>query len=281
MRRRGHGAPVSFFSFQDVMVCTIGLTLLLTLVMILQVGASVADAAVRTATPVAEDAAPEEIADLEAEASRLEARLAELEARAAKDPIAELARTRRRLIALDEELAIARREIETADAALLETLRARELDAGDAIAAALARRRDRLAEDLDEMRRRRRIVYLVSEESPHPPTVAEIAGGRIVVSFDQENEASVALSGDDPDAAAAQLLELFTSRPDWRERTLLVVLKPSGLATWSALLRLLREDERRRDVAVGVDLLAEDRWTSDRFPAAKPAPPTPDEEAAP
>ena len=279
MRRRGHGAPVSFFSFQDVMVCTIGLTLLLTLVMILQVGASVADAAVRTATPVAEDAAPEEIADLESEASRLEARLAELEARAAKDPIAELARTRRRLIALDEELAIARREIETADATLLETLRARELDAGDAIAAALARRRDRLAEDLDEMRRRRRIVYLVSEESPHPPTVAEIAGGRIVVSFDQDNEASVALSGDDP--AAAQLLELFTSRPDWRERTLLVVLKPSGLATWSALLRLLREDERRRDVAVGVDLLAEDRWTSDRFPAAKPAPPTPDGEVAP
>lgn len=266
MRRRGHGAPVSFFSFQDVMVCTIGLTLLLTLVLILQVGTSVAEATTRTATPQAEDGEPAD-PELDAEISRLEERLADLEARAGEDPIAELARTRRRLLALDEELALARGEIEIADATLLETMRSRELDAEDAIAAALARRRDRLAEDLEEIRRRRRIVYLVSDESPHPPTVAEIAADRLVVSFDQESEASVALAEATPEIAAARLLELFTARPDWRDRTLLVVLKPSGLATWTALLDLLREDERYREVAVGVDLLAEDRWTSDRFPA--------------
>ncbi|MGA1017619.1 MAG: hypothetical protein ACO3YY_06490 [Phycisphaerales bacterium] len=272
MRRRGHGAPVSFFSFQDVMVCTIGLTLLLTLVLILQVGTSIADASASTETPEPDALRTEELSEIELEVSRLEARLAELEARAGEDPIAELARTRRRLIALDAELALARREIETADAALVETLRDRELDAEDAIAAALARRRDRLAEDLDEMRRRQRIVYLVSDESPHPPTVAEISSDRVVLSFDQESEASVALSDMTPERAASNLLELFTAREDWRERTLLVVLKPSGLATWSALLRLLREDDRYRDVAVGVDLLAEDRWTSDRFPAARPKP---------
>lgn len=266
MRRRGHGAPVSFFSFQDVMVCTIGLTLLLTLVLILQVGTSVAEATTRTATTQAEDGEPAD-PELDAEISRLEERLADLEARAGEDPIAELARTRRRLLALDEELALARGEIEIADATLLETMRSRELDAEDAIAAALARRRDRLAEDLEEIRRRRRIVYLVSDESPHPPTVAEIAADRLVVSFDQESEASVALAEATPEIAAARLLELFTARPDWRDRTLLVVLKPSGLATWTALLDLLREDERYREVAVGVDLLAEDRWTSDRFPA--------------
>lgn len=266
MRRRGHGAPVSFFSFQDVMVCTIGLTLLLTLVLILQVGTSVAEATTRTATPQAEDGEPAD-PELDAEISRLEERLADLEARAGEDPIAELARTRRRLLALDEELALARGEIEIADATLLETMRSRELDAEDAIAAALARRRDRLAEDLEEIRRRRRIVYLISDESPHPPTVAEIAADRLVVSFDQESEASVALAEATPEIAAARLLELFTARPDWRDRTLLVVLKPSGLATWTALLDLLREDERYREVAVGVDLLAEDRWTSDRFPA--------------
>lgn len=254
------------------MVCTIGLTLLLTLVLILQVGTSIADASASTETPEPDALRTEELSEIELEVSRLEARLAELEARAGEDPIAELARTRRRLIALDAELALARREIETADAALVETLRDRELDAEDAIAAALARRRDRLAEDLDEVRRRQRIVYLVSDESPHPPTVAEISSDRVVLSFDQESEASVALSDMTPERAASNLLELFTAREDWRERTLLVVLKPSGLATWSALLRLLREDDRYRDVAVGVDLLAEDRWTSDRFPAARPEP---------
>ena len=42
MPRGRRDSPVSFFSFQDVMVCTIGLTLLITLLLILQIGTSVA-----------------------------------------------------------------------------------------------------------------------------------------------------------------------------------------------------------------------------------------------
>ena len=45
--RRGDESPMSFFSFQDVMMCTIGVTIVITMVLILQIGA---DAAVVEAT---------------------------------------------------------------------------------------------------------------------------------------------------------------------------------------------------------------------------------------
>ena len=37
-RRRDRGAPISFFSFQDVMVGTIGVVLIITLVLLLNIG---------------------------------------------------------------------------------------------------------------------------------------------------------------------------------------------------------------------------------------------------
>ena len=37
--RHGDESPMSFFSFQDVMMCTIGVTIVITMVLILQIGA--------------------------------------------------------------------------------------------------------------------------------------------------------------------------------------------------------------------------------------------------
>jgi hypothetical protein len=94
----------------------------------------------------------------------------------------------------------------------------------------------------------------------------------VVVSFDQAAEAAFALSAASPRAAAERLLELFQSRPDWRRRTLLVVLKPSGLAAFSALRELVATDPRFEEVAIGLDLIGESQWTSDAFPAPRQAP---------
>jgi hypothetical protein len=89
MPRGRRDSPVSFFSFQDVMVCTIGLTLLITLLLILQIGTSVAEAAAST-EPIARTI--DERDALAEQAEALRERLAELEARAAKDPNEALAR---------------------------------------------------------------------------------------------------------------------------------------------------------------------------------------------
>lgn len=266
MARGRRDSPVSFFSFQDVMVCTIGLTLLITLLLILQVGTSAAEA-VASAEPIArtvDDA--DELAD---RAARLRARLAELEARASKDPNEELARIRSRLRALDGDLRRLRLELETADASLAESLRVGSLDADEAVAEAIVAKRDRLKEDLAAIEARRRIVYLVAPDEAHPPTVAEISAARSIVSFDQEREAPIALAASDPREQARRILEVFTSRRDWRDRTLLVVLKPSGLATYRALLEAIVNDPRYGEVVLGLDLVGEDRFTSDAFPSPR------------
>ena len=266
MARGRRDSPVSFFSFQDVMVCTIGLTLLITLLLILQVGTSAAEA-VASAEPIArtvDDA--DELAD---RAARLRARLAELEARASKDPNEELARLRSRMRALDGDLRRLRLELETADASLAESLRVGSLDADEAVAEAIVAKRDRLKEDLAAIEARRRIVYLVAPDEAHPPTVAEISAARSIVSFDQEREAPIALAASDPREQARRILEVFTSRRDWRDRTLLVVLKPSGLATYRALLEAIVNDPRYGEVVLGLDLVGEDRFTSDAFPSPR------------
>lgn len=267
MARGRRDSPVSFFSFQDVMVCTIGLTLLITLLLILQVGTSVAKAAAGAA-PVEIAAEPKDrIAE---EAASLRERLAELEARSAQDPNEELARIRSRLRALDGDLRRLRIEIEAADETLAESRRVGSLDAEEAIAEALVAKRDRMKEDLAAVEARRRIVYLVAPDEAHPPTVAELSAARSVISFDQDREAPIALSAADPRDSAARILEVFTSRRDWRDRTLLLVLKPSGLAAYRALLEAIATDPRYADVVLGLDLVGEDRFTSDAFPSPRP-----------
>ena len=266
MPRGRRDSPVSFFSFQDVMVCTIGLTLLITLLLILQIGTSVAEAAAST-EPIARTI--DERDALAEQAEALRERLAELEARAAKDPNEALARARSRLRALDGDLRRLRLEIEAADESLAETLRVGSLDSEEAVAEAIVAKRYRLKEDLAAIEARRRIVYLVAPDEAHPPTVAEISGSRAIVSFDQEREAPIALAADDPREHARRILEVFTSRRDWRDRTLLLVLKPSGLATYRAILWAIANDPRYGEVVLGLDLVGEDRFTSDAFPSPR------------
>ena len=266
MPRGRRDSPVSFFSFQDVMVCTIGLTLLITLLLILQIGTSVAEAAAST-EPIARTI--DERDALAEQAEALRERLAELEARAAKDPNEALARARSRLRALDGDLRRLRLEIEAADESLAETLRVGSLDSEEAVAEAIVAKRDRLKEDLAAIEARRRIVYLVAPDEAHPQTVAEISGSRAIVSFDQEREAPIALAADDPREHARRILEVFTSRRDWRDRTLLLVLKPSGLATYRAILGAIANDPRYGEVVLGLDLVGEDRFTSDAFPSPR------------
>jgi len=270
MRRGRSEAPVSFFSFQDVMMCTIGLTILVSLILILQVGAQVASA-VQSRNPqprVARTA-------LEADLRRLEALTAELASgrdASAEDPNESLAMSRAELLDLGIRLDAARSRAEDSRRRLEDALAEAQLDPRSAIAIDLMRRRDVLEEALADSRRRTRITYLIAEAGDLPPTIVELAEGRAVISFDAESEAPLALLASDPAALASRVLEAFTARDDWRNRYLLVVLKPSGIPAWEQLMAAIRDDPRYEGVATGLDLIPERQWTSDAFlPAAEVA----------
>ncbi|MHC4833763.1 MAG: hypothetical protein ACYTFH_07740 [Planctomycetota bacterium] len=252
---------MSFFSFQDVMMCTIGLTIMVTLMLILQIGSSTAAIAESD-----EDRTDPRLAEVDRRLAELEDRLVELDRLDDLDPNRELAGARAELLALAEGLAASRARVESAERRLEDALREASLDPRSSIAIDLMRRRDALAEAIADARRRKRITYLVAEADALPPTVVELAGTRAVISFDAESEAPQAVLATDPERLADRVLAVYTGRPDWRDRYLLVVLKPSGVATWEAIRRRLREDPAFSSVSTGLDLLPETQWTTDAFP---------------
>lgn len=263
MRRGKSEAPVSFFSFQDVMMCTIGLTILVTLILILQLGAEVSSAARGDASPSRAIRTPDD-PDLR-RLEELTATLARRQRERTDDPNASLARSRAELLELGVRLDSARSRAEDARRSLEDALAEASLDPRSSIAVDLMRRRDVLQEALAESRRRSRITYLISEAGDLPPTIVELAQGRAVVSFDAESEAPLALLGSDPGALASRVLDAFVSREDWRERYLLIVLKPSGIPAWEKLMAEIRDDPRYEDISTGLDLIPEAQWTSDAF----------------
>lgn len=264
MRRGRSESPVSFFSFQDVMMCTIGLTILVTLLLILQIGSEAAASATRSdarSTDV-RAARQEQLRRLE----ELTAALSALQRRRSEDPNASLAQSRAELLDLGTSLDAARSRIEDLEQRLEDVLAEAQLDPRAAIAIDLMRRRDALLEALADTRRRKRITYLIADRGDAAPTVAEVSGARAVISFDADAEAPLALVDSDPAALAELVLQAFRSRPDWESRYLLVVLKPSGIAVWERMLEALRDEPRYEGISTGLDLIPEAQWTTDAFP---------------
>lgn len=270
-RRAADETPVSFFSFQDVMMCTIGITLISTMILILQLGRAAGAAAARSM--------PEGTVPVDAELARLLAVHEEL-ARALGRDIRErqdnaegvLASAAIRLPGMDEDLRRLRKEIEEARARRNEALVRASQDADALLAAKLEEERDRLHEQIRELSARRRIVYLRAATEHRLPLVVEISSARIVISADQSREPAISLSADDPEMAARQVIAFFKAMPDRDSRYLLVVLKPSGIPVHLRLREALREDPDMRGVPNGLDLIPEDYWTDDLFPARDDVP---------
>ena len=245
-------------------MCTIGLTILVTLLLILQIGSEAAASATRSdarSTDV-RAARQEQLRRLE----ELTAALSAMQRRRSEDPNTSLAQSRAELLDLGTSLDAARSRIEDLERRLEDVLAEAQLDPRAAIAIDLMRRRDALLEALADTRRRKRITYLIADRGDAAPTVAEVSGARAVISFDADAEAPLALVDSDPAALAELVLQAFRSRPDWESRYLLVVLKPSGIAVWERMLEALRDEPRYEGISTGLDLIPEAQWTTDAFP---------------
>ena len=269
--RHGDESPMSFFSFQDVMMCTIGVTIVITMVLILQIGA---DAAVVEATESQANAdLTKSRGELASEAAGLKQRLDR--AAQAKSPNQALVRG-----ALRQEL---RSELDKRDQAtaqkkkveqdVREVLAQLSADPSAIEASELIRKRDELEERLATTQLRRRVTYLLAEDD-RQPVIIEVSGAQLVAGTNSEQDSPLAIPLNDPATAAALLKQWIQGLPNPTKRTLLFVVKPSGVALWRDISQAFAEDAQIGALPRGLDLIEEDSYTSDRFrPAVKEAKP--------
>jgi len=119
-RRRDNSAPVTFFSFQDVMLSLIGIAIVITLILLLQVTESTVRVVSRAAAADggAEDASERERL-LESRVASLEFAVREAQKRPDGDPLAKRASLRQEMLSVAGRL----EELEARAAELLRQMR--------------------------------------------------------------------------------------------------------------------------------------------------------------
>ncbi len=260
-RRRRASQPISFFSFQDVMIGTIGIVLIVTVLLLIQIGHRTS----RALAAAADAPREREILDLHA-------RIAELQALPDPDMLA--AELSRLLRVIDlEHLRNQRRAALLGELTLsLEDEARQEARSGEGLEAQrLAIRAELLREEIETEQRRREISYLIADEESRA-VVAELSGGRVVLSSTSAGDSPTALTSADPSVLALATLEAWAAQAGGAPSHLLLSLKPSGIAVWNAIETLRATVPRFRDIQIGVDLIPEDASTTSQFRAGTPDP---------
>jgi hypothetical protein len=255
---------MTFFSFQDVMMCTIGVTIVITMLLVLQLGAAAAK--VEALSPTT-DASGRDALEREARALR-----ARLESAAAAGEDGRDVATLRQLTLAENERAerLAKRHKALVQRVRTEAAQA-AADPAAVEAADLLQRRDELEDRLRTESLRRRVTYLVAEED-RLPVIVEVSGDRLVAGTTLERDAPLSIPLTDAEAVAATLASWMAGLPNPDRRSVLFVVKPSGVAAWRALRESIAAQPALQDVPSGLDLIPEAAFTSDRFRSQEPAP---------
>ncbi len=252
MRRGSRQATVSLFSFQDVMISTIGVTLLIILVLLLLAGKEAA-----ALLPV-DEPTPDIAAKPVAAPSPV----------AANDP----GRMQLELLTLEDDIQSLRIQLAQAQDAAQRARTDALLDSNAAMQSALQRHAIALQGTLEDLQTRRRVTYLLDKAQPdRVPLIIELGGGRAVLGSGSDEEAPFALHADSPAALAASVHKWIESLPQ-RDRLMLVfVVRPSGIDAWNTLQASL---PRWQDdgIGYGLDLISESWSTSGLLPGGEEAP---------
>lgn len=265
-RRGASDTPVSFFSFQDVMMCMIGVTLITTLILILQLG-RVAQAALAVGQSRIHDESQAQIMSLTAVKDALSKRIRKAEEARGVSTDARLSRKVGTLLELGEALEQAKASITNAREELIDIAGEAKADQRALLVLELIQQRDELLEKLEELNQRRMISYLVDKMEPIHPLVTEISSARIVMSLDRSRESPMSIVEDDPATAAESIIAIFQAYPQTSSLYLLLVVKPSGIPVLKELMRRVATDPALAGIQVGIDLIPEDHWTTNAFPA--------------
>ena len=269
--RRGDESPMSFFSFQDVMMCTIGVTIVITMILILQIGADAA--VVEAAESQANTDLSKSRKELATEAAGLKDRLNLVAQKKSPNQAIVRGTLRQELRSELDKRQRATDEKKKVEMQVREMVALSSADPSAIEAAELIRKRDELEERLATTQLRRRVTYLLAEDD-RKPVIIEVSGAQLVAGTNAEQDSPLAIPLNDPATAAALLKQWIQSLPDPTKRTLLFVVKPSGIAMWRDISQTFADDNELSSLPRGLDLIEEESYTSDRFrPAAKDAKP--------
>ena len=268
-RRRDNSAPVTFFSFQDVLLSLIGITIVVTLILVLQVTDAAAEVVKHaSSSEQREEAADERQRALSAKVAALEFAVREAQKRPDGDPLARRASLRQELLAAGGRL----KDLEDQAAELLRQLRELTLEHPDAGSLSqlteLMRMRDQLLSELDTLERRRRISYIIDPAKTKQPILLELSGTRIVACDLSADGVAVRIAAGTPAAQVNDALEYYRNIALGQDTYLLLVVKPSGIAQYWSIRAAIDALPDQARPSVGLDLIPEDAYVSELFPGA-------------
>lgn len=269
-RRRGMELAVTFFSFQDIMMCALGVMVFLcAVVVLLRVNNAVATVgSTESARPVH---------SVELEHTKLVVEVHELEARVRRAQEAFGRDIDRDLASVHTELARLKADQASGDdmlRRLLERLGLKKVgvkvDAQSRLALELIEQRDSLINELDGLSKRRKLVFQQRRSDGLRTRVFEVAGHRIVEAFDDSTSNAIMHTFSTPQEGARVFQERMNDA-EKKGNAVLVVLKPSGVPVYQLLWPKEGDVAKSssRPTHFGIDLITEDGWISDEHPASK------------
>lgn len=266
-KRRAAGVPISFFSFQDVLLSLIGITIVITMVLLLQVS-KVATATVEAARS---DATSEDPITVEERAIRdrvaaLESAVHAAQARPDVDPLAKRASLRAEMRAKVSELSDLEREAKELEQQLRNLLVSSPKAPALRELMELTRIRDERLAELTQLERRKQVNFIIDEGESLRPVVFEISANRIVVS-DVFDGASTRIAAGTMPAQCLDAIKLFETLTNGKPAYILMVVTPSGVALYRTLLDAIESLPAASRPRLGLDLLPEGSYISPVFPA--------------
>ncbi len=271
MRRRGGGTvPVSFFSFQDVMLSLIGIAVVIAMVLVLQV-TQVTAGALESARSMVEAKVPIDESEraLRDRVAALEQAVKASHDRPESDPLSPRTTLRLEVLARSGELG----QLEARAKELEEQLREILVRAPQAASLrellALATRRDELASDLEGVEQRKQITFILDEAESLRPIVFEGSAARIVVS-DVGSGEPMRIAAGTPTAQCKHALQLYTALCAETPSYILLIVTPSGVPMFHTLMQFIEEMPEESRPRLGIDLIPEGSFVSSEFPAVRP-----------
>ena len=251
------------------MLSLIGITIVITLILVLQVTDSAVAVLKRTGGAAGRAAQVEEKnRALSARVAALEYAVREAQKRPDGDPLAKRASLRQELVLAAGKLDDLERQADE----LVKQLRELTLQHPEAGALVqlteLVRMRDELLVELQTLERRRRISYLIDANNSARPILLEVSGTRIVACDLSADGVAIRIASGTSAAQVNDALEFYRTIAAGQQSYVLLVVKPSGIAQyWSirAAIDALPESSRP---AIGLDLIPEDAFVSELFPSA-------------
>jgi hypothetical protein len=277
VRRRGGGeVPVSFFSFQDVLLSLIGISIVISMVLILQV-TQVTAGALESARDMVEAKVPIEAEEraLRDRVSALEQAVKAAQERPDTDPLAARTSLRQELLARSGELGQLEARAQELEEQLRDILVRNPQASSLRELLELTRRRDELLVQLEGVEQRKQVTFILDEAEPLRPIVFEISGARIVVS-DVGSGASMRIAAGTAAAQCMQALRLYTALAQEEPSYILMIVTPSGIPTYQSLVQAIESLPEDRRPRLGIDLIPEGSFVSSEFPSLRPDTPNGD-----